>query len=81
MFVNTDISIVKNIPIWERVKFKFYATFLNAFNHPNWNFTDGFSGGTNNPGQYLDVSQSPFAYGTLAQSANRTMQFRLQMQF
>lgn len=81
MFVNTDISIVKNIPIWERVRFNFYATFLNAFNHPNWNLTDGFSGGTNNPGQYLFVNQQPFAYGTLAQSGNRTMQFRLQLQF
>ena len=80
-FVDTDISVIKNIPIWERVKFNIYAEFLNAFNHPNWNLTDGYSGGTNNPGQYLFVNQTPFAYGTLAQSGNRQIQFRLQLQF
>lgn len=80
-FIDTDISIIKNIPIWERVRFNIYGEFLNAFNHPNWNLTDSFSGSTNNPAQYLYVNAQPFAYGSLAQSGNRTIQFRLQLAF
>jgi hypothetical protein len=32
---------------------------LNAFNHPNFNFTDSYSGGTNNAAQYLLVNSAP----------------------
>ncbi len=58
---DVDISVIKSIGIWERVKFNIYAEFLNAFNHPNFNFIDGYSFGTNNPAQYLPVNSGPYA--------------------
>lgn len=79
--VDTDISIIKNIPIWERVNFNIYAELLNAFNHPNFNFIDSYSFGTNNPAQYLLVNSQPYAPGTVGQNGNRQIQFRLQLAF
>ena len=35
-YVDTDISLQKNIPLGEIRKFQFRADFLNAFNHPNF---------------------------------------------
>ena len=59
-----------------------YAEMLNAFNHPNFNFTDGYSGGTNNPAQYLQVNGTPpYAPGTVGQNGNRQIQFRMQVAF
>jgi hypothetical protein len=78
---NTDISIIKNIPITERFKFNISAEMLNAFNHPNFNFTDSYSGGTNNPAQYLLVNSSPYAPGTVGQNGNRQIQFRMKLDF
>jgi hypothetical protein len=51
---------VKSIPIKECVKVKIYAEFLNAFNCTNWNVIDGFAGGTNNPAEYANISNSTF---------------------
>jgi hypothetical protein len=78
---NTDISIIKNIPITEHVKMNIYAEMLNAFNHPNFNFTDSYSGGTNNPAQFLLVNSAPYAPGTVGQNGNRQIQFRMQLAF
>jgi len=78
---NTDISIIKAIPITERVRMNIYAEMLNAFNHPNFNFTDGYSFGTNNPAQYLLVNSAPYAPGTVGQNGNRQIQFRMQVAF
>src|SRR5215831_15142851 len=78
---NTDISIIKNIPITERVKMNIYAEMLNALNHPNFNFTDSYSFSTNNPAQYLLVNSSPYAPGTVGQNGNRQIQFRIQLAF
>jgi hypothetical protein len=80
---NTDISIIKAIPITERVRINIYAEMLNAFNHPNFNFTNSFySFGTNNPAQYLSVTNGPpFAPGTVGQNGNRQIQFRMQVAF
>jgi hypothetical protein len=78
---NTDISIIKAIPITERVRLNIYAEMLNAFNHPNFNFTDGYSFGTNNPAQYLLVNSAPYAPGTVGQNGNRQIQFRMQVAF
>lgn len=80
MFFNTDISLLKSIPIHERMRMNIYAEFLNAFNHANWNITDNFSGGTNNPAQYVNIQSSTF---TAASPANlpRSIQFRLQLAF
>jgi hypothetical protein len=35
-YVDADISLQKNFPISESMKFQFRADFLNAFNHPNF---------------------------------------------
>ncbi len=82
---NTDISIVKSIPLTERVKFNIYAEFLNAFNHTNWVVIDGFSAGTNNPAEYANISSSTFAAlsypSTAPPYAPREIQFRLQLAF
>jgi hypothetical protein len=78
---NTDISIIKAIPITEHVKMNLYAEMLNAFNHPNFNFTDSYSGGTNNPAQFLLVNSAPYAPGTVGQNGNRQIQFRMQVAF
>ena len=47
---NDDMSLSKNIPIREKVRFTLQAEFLNLFNHPNWT-TPGqppfYSGSTN----------------------------------
>jgi hypothetical protein len=79
--VDVDLSVIKTIGIWERLRFNFYAEFLNAFNHPNFNFIDSYSFGTNNPAQYLLVNSAPYAPGTVGQNGNRQIQFRLQLQF
>ncbi len=79
--VNVDLSVIKTIGIWERLRFNFYAEFLNAFNHPSFNFIDSYSFGTNNPAQYLLVNSAPYAPGTVGQNGNRQIQFRLQLQF
>ncbi|MFZ0862200.1 MAG: hypothetical protein WAN18_16050, partial [Candidatus Sulfotelmatobacter sp.] len=78
---NTDISLIKAIPITEHVRMNIYAEMLNAFNHPNFNFTDSYSGGTNNPAQYLLVNSAPYAPGTVGQNGNRQIQFRMQVAF
>ncbi|HLV95263.1 MAG TPA: carboxypeptidase-like regulatory domain-containing protein [Candidatus Acidoferrales bacterium] len=81
MFVNTDLSLTKNIPIWERVSMEIHAEFINAFNHPSFNYTDGYSFGTNNPAQYLFVNFSPYSPLTVGQGGNRQIQFRAQIVF
>jgi hypothetical protein len=86
MFVNTDISIIKAIPIYERLKLNIFAEMINAFNHPNWNVTDNFSGSTNNPAQYVNVTSSTYTAASIANPNNgaggaRSVQFRLQLTF
>ena len=42
MYANADISLLKSIPIYEKVRFTIYVEFLNAFNHPNWKHNGQF---------------------------------------
>lgn len=79
MFINTDISITRRIPIYEHVNLNIHGELLNAFNHVNWSFNDRISGGTNNPAQYLLIDQSPV--GVAQQYANRVIQFRMELGF
>jgi len=86
MFVNTDISIIKAIPIHEQIRLNIYAEMINAFNHTNWNVTDNFSGSTNNPAQYVNVTSSTYTAASIANPGNgaggaRSIQFRLQLMF
>lgn len=78
---DADLSVIKSIGIWEHLRFNFYAEFLNIFNHPNFNFIDSYSGGTNNPAQYAPVNAAPYLPGTVQQNGNRQIQFRLQLAF
>ena len=81
MFVNTNFSLTKKIPIWERVAMQIDAEFINVFNHPSFNYTDGYSGKTNNPAQYLFVNTSPYSPLTVGQGGARQIQFRAQIVF
>ena len=74
MFVNADLSIMKFVPLYEKVGLSVKATFLNAFNHPNWNV----GGGT--PGDFVNISSPPFNVASLANGA-RVIQFTTQLQF
>lgn len=80
-FVNTNLSISKQIPIWERVSVEIHAEFINLFNHPSFNYTDSYSFGTNNPAQYLYVNSAPYSPLTVGQGGNRQIQFRAQIVF
>lgn len=81
MFFNTDMSIVKSIPIKERVKFNIYAEFLNAFNHVDWNVLDNYSYKyVNSPAEYANITSSTFPALSLA-NGPRNIQFRLQLTF
>jgi hypothetical protein len=84
MYFDTDFSIVKSIPITERVRFNIFAEFYNAFNHPDWTVIDNFSAGTNNPGQYANISSSTFSalsLNTVNGLSPRDVEFRLQLAF
>lgn len=86
MFVNTDISLLKTIPIHEKVRLNIFAVFVNAFNHANWNVTDNFSFSTNNPAQFVNVQSATYTAASIANPGNgaggaRSIQFRLQLAF
>jgi Carboxypeptidase regulatory-like domain len=86
-FINDDVGITKVFPIYRHLALNFQAEMLNVFNHPAWSLVDGYSGGTNNPAQYLNVQSSPQAPGTqtnpqgLNSGGARDIQFRVQLAF
>jgi hypothetical protein len=85
--VSTDFAVTKVFPLFERVTLNMQAEMLNVFNHPEWAIIDGYSGNTNNPAQYVTVSNSPAATGTqtnpegLNSNGARDIQFRAQIVF
>ena len=86
MFVNTDISLLKSIPIYEKVRLDIRAEMVNAFNHPNWNVTDNSSFSTNNPAQFVNILGTTSTGASIANPGNgaggaRSIQFRLQLAF
>ncbi len=86
-FINADLSVSKIFPIYERIKLEFQAEILNLFNHPDWSVVDGYSGGTNNPAQYITLTNNPVVPGSQTNPAGlnsngpRDIQFRLQILF
>lgn len=86
-FFNTDFAVTKDFPLWEKLRLNIQAEMLNIFNHPNWSVIDGFSGNTNNPAQYVTVTNNPAVPGTqvnpsgLGSGGSRDIQFRVQLQF
>lgn len=85
--VNDDLAVTKVFPLYRKLALNFQAEMLNVFNHPAWSFVDGYSGGTNNPAQYVNVQNSPEAPGTqtnpegLNSGGARDIQFRVQLAF
>ena len=67
-YIDTDLSLQKNIPVSEAMKFQFRADFFNVFNHPNFNAPDSSFGDAN------------FGRLTTSQDA-REMQFALKFYF
>lgn len=86
-YVNTDLSVSKSFPVFESLKLNFQVEILNLFNHPSWSVVDGYSGGTNNPAQYITLTNSPVVPGSqtnpegLNSGGSRDIQFRLQLAF
>jgi hypothetical protein len=85
--INTDFSVTKDFPIFEQLHMSMTAIMLNLFNHPQWAVVDGYSGGTNNPAQYVGVQNSPAVPATqtnpegLGSLGARDIQFRVQLVF
>lgn len=85
-YFNTDFAVTKDFPLFEELRLDIQAEMLNIFNHPNWAVVDGYSGNTNNPAQYVTVTNSPAAAGTqisenLGSGGSRDIQFRVQLVF
>lgn len=75
-FVNTDLSLTKNIPLYEQVHLSIKANFLNAFNHPNWGV-----GSNGAPGFIAFASSSLSDPSAIAANGPRTIQFLMQLAF
>jgi hypothetical protein len=86
-FVDTDFAVTINFPLFEELHLNIQAEMLNLFNHPEWLVIDGYSGNTNNPAQYVTVTNSPAVPGTqnnpegLGSNGARDIQFRVQLLF
>ncbi len=86
-FINTDFAVTKVFPIFEHLKLNMQAEMLNLFNHPDWAVVDGYSYGTNNPAQYVNLQNYPTVPGTqtdpegLGSGGSRDIQFRAQLVF
>lgn len=86
-YINTDFAVTKLFPLYEHLNLNMQAELLNLFNHPAWSVNDGYSGGTNNPAQYVNVQNSPAVPGVqanpegLSSGGSRCIQFRTQLVF
>jgi hypothetical protein len=75
-FVNADFSVIKEIPLRERMNLEFRSEFFNLFNHPHF-FLPGAAGS----GQQ-DIN-APLSFGVVSQALNdaRVIQFALKLKF
>jgi hypothetical protein len=71
---DVDLSLHKDIPISEKMRFEFRAEAINAFNHRVLTFSGGPAGGSFDPGS------SVFGHITGSQSA-RQLQLALKFYF
>jgi Carboxypeptidase regulatory-like domain/TonB dependent receptor len=74
-FVNTDLSIVKNTKIFERLNLQFRAELFDVFNHPNF----GNPGNTVTASSFGTVTSTRFPTGDFGSS--RQIQFALKLLF
>ncbi|HEV2304481.1 MAG TPA: hypothetical protein VGR93_03110, partial [Candidatus Acidoferrales bacterium] len=79
-FFNTDISINKVFPVYEKVSLKIQASFLNAFNHPNWAAGTSFNA-ENAPGGIIFANSGLSLPRTHYQGRPRVIQFRTEIDF
>jgi hypothetical protein len=78
-YFNTDVSLQKNFPISESMRFQFRADFLNVFNHPNFNAPGTSCGSTATDNS---CAATPYAMGVLnTTQAAREMEFALKFYF
>lgn len=75
-FFNTDISLNKTLPLYERFSMKIQASFLNAFNHPNW-----IVGSNGAPGYIVYAAYNLGQPSTSYQGRPRVVQFRTEIDF
>ncbi len=75
-FIDTDISLIKSVPIRERLTLKIKANFINAFNHPDW-----IAGSFGAPG-YLATVTSTLGRPTASLIGSpRSIQFETSLEF
>jgi hypothetical protein len=74
-FVNTDLSIIKNTKITERINLQFRGEFFDVFNHPNF----GNPGNTVTAGSFGTITSTRFPTGDFGSS--RQIQFALKLLF
>lgn len=75
-FADTDLALIKNFKLNERVHLEFHAEAFNAFNHPS------FALPLNGAGGVADFTL-PSSFGVITSTANtpRQMQFALRLEF
>jgi hypothetical protein len=76
-FVNTDLSLIKHIPLREQMNLDFRAEFFNLLNHPQFYL----SGGTSAGGMQDIEEASTFAVINQTVNNPRVIQFALKLQF
>jgi len=77
-YFNLDMSIIKRIPITERVKFEIKVTAINVLNHPNFIFPATSTGGTTNA---INFDSTTFGLITFQRGNSRQMNFIGQIRF
>jgi carboxypeptidase family protein len=78
-YFDTDLSLHKNFPITESMKFQFRVDFLNVFNHPNYNAPGTSCGSTPTDDS---CAATPYAMGVLNTTQDsRQLQFALKFYF
>jgi len=77
-FFNADFSVLKRIPVKERVNIEFWAEFLNVFNHPNWLVGSSSSAGSANT---VWIDSTSFGRTRNLATSPRNIQFRLMLTF
>jgi hypothetical protein len=81
-YFDTDVSLQKNFPISESMRFQFRADFLNVFNHPNFNAPGTSCGNTANSGPDANCGTTPYGMGVIINTqAAREMEFALKFYF
>ena len=77
-FFNLDMSVIKRIPITERVRFELKVTAINLLNHPNFIFPNTATGGTTNA---INFDSTTFGLITFQRGNSRQMNFIGQIRF